>query len=117
MQKAIHPDWNDDCQVKCACGNTFVIGSTAKTLEVDICNKCHPFFSGEMKFVDRQGRVDKFKQKMIFAKAQQAKKQKTKAAKPTGPVKSYQQILRDKQSNLRQKKSTSAKAADTKLQS
>jgi large subunit ribosomal protein L31 len=110
MKKNIHPNWHDDCQVKCTCGNTFVIGSTAKTLEVDICNECHPFFSGEMKFVDRQGRVDKFKQKMEHAKKKSATQQKSKTAKPSGPVKSYRQILQDKQSTLRKAKSTTPEA-------
>ena len=104
MQQAIHPDWFDDCQVKCACGNNFIIGSTVQTLEIDICDQCHPFFSGDMKFVDRQGRVDKFIHKMEFAKKQQAKKQKVVTSKPSAPAKSYRQILRDSQSSLRSSK-------------
>jgi len=105
MKQGIHPVWYDDCQVKCACGNQFTIGSTVENLEIDICNQCHPFFSGEMRFVDRQGRVDKFNQKIAFAQKQQAKKQKGKVIKQTAPAKSYRQILRDSQSSLRASKS------------
>ncbi|MBU0978350.1 50S ribosomal protein L31 [Patescibacteria group bacterium] len=117
MQQGIHPDWHDDCQVKCACGNAFTIGSTVQTLDIDICNQCHPFFSGEMKFVDRQGRVDKFKHKMEFAKKQLSKKQKTKSAKPSEPAKSYRQILRDSQSSLRTSKQAPVTPPSVKVKS
>lgn len=105
MKQGLHPTWYDDAVVTCVCGNTFTTGSIQQSLQVDICNKCHPFFTGEMRFVDRQGRVDKFMQKM--QKAQQlketgsGKKAKTKAAAPTEDPKSYQEILRDQQSKLR----------------
>jgi large subunit ribosomal protein L31 len=49
--------------VRCACGETFKTGSTKKELKVDICSKCHPFFTGKQKFVDTGGRVEKFKKK------------------------------------------------------
>lgn len=60
MKKAIHPKYHSDCQVTCACGNTFVTGSTQKTINVEICSACHPFFTGKMKFIDTMGRVEKF---------------------------------------------------------
>ncbi len=71
MKAAIHPQWFDDAKVTCACGNTFTVGATKQELKVEICSKCHPFFTGEMKFVDTQGRVEKFqaKQKEAQAKA------------------------------------------------
>ena len=47
----------------CACGNTFIVGSTKPTITVEICAKCHPFFTGEMRFVDTMGRVERFQQK------------------------------------------------------
>ena len=53
-----------DCVVKCACGNTFETKSTKSELHVEICSKCHPFFTGKQKFVDAGGRVDKFKKKL-----------------------------------------------------
>lgn len=62
MKTDIHPDYVE-CQVHCACGNTFVTRSTRPKLNVDICNKCHPFFTGKQKFVDAAGRVEKFQRK------------------------------------------------------
>lgn len=62
MKKNFHPDYVD-CVVTCACGNTFSIQSTKDQMKVDICNKCHPFFTGEEKLLDSAGRVDKFKKK------------------------------------------------------
>lgn len=63
MKTGIHPQYHQ-ATVKCACGNTFVVGSTKSQINVEICAKCHPFFTGEMRFVDTMGRVEKFKQKM-----------------------------------------------------
>lgn len=60
MKKAIHPKYYTDCKVTCACGNTFTTGSTQKTIQVEICAACHPFFTGKMKFIDTMGRVEKF---------------------------------------------------------
>lgn len=69
MKTNIHPNWHHDCIVTCSCGNKFTTGSTQATITVDICSKCHPFFTGEMRFVDRQGRVDKFMKRMQLAEA------------------------------------------------
>ncbi|ACA54040.1 50S ribosomal protein L31 [Clostridium botulinum] len=63
MREGIHPEYNHDVLVKCACGNTFTTGSTNKELKVEICSKCHPFFTGKQKIVDAGGRVDKFMKK------------------------------------------------------
>jgi large subunit ribosomal protein L31 len=62
MKKGIHPDYGE-AVVKCACGETFTTGSTKKNLRVEICSKCHPFFTGKQKFIDTGGRVEKFKKK------------------------------------------------------
>ena len=62
MQQGIHPNYVE-ATVKCACGETFKTRSTKLELRVDICSKCHPFFTGKQKFVDAGGRVDKFKKK------------------------------------------------------
>mgnify|MGYP001561719153 CR=1 FL=1 len=69
MKKGIHPKYFD-AVVTCACGNTYTVGSTKPAINVEICSKCHPFFTGEMRFVDAMGRVERFQQKM--------------AARPTG---------------------------------
>ncbi|KOF56658.1 MULTISPECIES: 50S ribosomal protein L31 [Clostridium] len=63
MQKEIQPEYHEDAVVTCACGNTFTTGSTKKELKVDICSKCHPFYTGHQKIVDVGGRVEKFRKK------------------------------------------------------
>jgi len=63
MQEGLHPNYSHDTVVKCACGNTFTTGSVKGELKVDICSKCHPFFTGKQKMVDAGGRVDKFMKK------------------------------------------------------
>lgn len=62
MKDNIHPKYGE-AVVKCACGETFTTGSTKPNLRVEICSKCHPFFTGKQKFVDTGGRVEKFKKK------------------------------------------------------
>ena len=62
MKQGIHPKYYE-ATVTCGCGNTFKTGSTQPELRVDVCSKCHPFFTGKQKFVDAGGRVDKFKKK------------------------------------------------------
>lgn len=104
MKANLHPTWYNNAKVTCACGNTFETGSTKEELQVDICSKCHPFFTGEMRFVDRQGRVDRFMQKMQAAQerqAEQTKKQKGGKAVDQGPAKSYQEILREQQARIK----------------
>ena len=63
MKAKIHPEYHTDAQVTCSCGNTFTTGSTRKTLKVELCSKCHPFFTGEQKIVDTAGRVERFKRR------------------------------------------------------
>jgi large subunit ribosomal protein L31 len=63
MKTVGHPKYFE-ATVTCACGNTFVVGSTKPKIDVEICAKCHPFFTGEMRFVDTMGRVERFQQKM-----------------------------------------------------
>jgi large subunit ribosomal protein L31 len=62
MKEKIHPQYFRT-QVTCACGTSFETGSTKETLKVEICSKCHPFFTGKQKFVDTGGRVERFKRK------------------------------------------------------
>jgi large subunit ribosomal protein L31 len=63
MRPKIHPEYYTDAQVICSCGNTFTTGSTKKTLRVELCSRCHPFFTGEQKIVDTAGRVERFKRR------------------------------------------------------
>ncbi len=61
MKKGIHPNYYPDAQVTCACGNTWVTGSTRKTIRTEICSKCHPFFTGQQqRLIDIEGQVDRF---------------------------------------------------------
>jgi len=62
MKKGIHPEYGEAI-VRCACGETFVTGSTKKEIRVEICSKCHPFFTGKQKLVDTGGRVERFKKR------------------------------------------------------
>ncbi len=59
MKEGIHPNY-DTCTVRCACGATYETKSTKSELKVDICSKCHPFYTGKQKLVDTGGRVDRF---------------------------------------------------------
>lgn len=82
MKQDIHPEYFET-QVRCGCGNTFVTRSTRKELKVDICNACHPFYSGKLKYIDAAGRIEKFKNKFAgggYASLQ--KKPKPAPAKP-----------------------------------
>ena len=62
MKPDIHPEYSETT-VTCACGETFQTRSTAKDIHVEICSKCHPFFTGKQKLVDSEGRVERFKKK------------------------------------------------------
>jgi large subunit ribosomal protein L31 len=62
MKKNIHPKYGKSV-VRCACGETFVTGSTKEEIRVEICSKCHPFFTGKQKLVDTGGRVERFKKR------------------------------------------------------
>ena len=85
MRKDIHPEYFKDAKVTCACGNSFVTGSTLKEIRVELCKKCHPFYTGKQKFVDTARRVEKFQEraeKITAAKAvRKGKKVKKAAAK------------------------------------
>lgn len=74
MKKDIHPKYYPKASVKCACGNTFTVGSTQEHIDTEICSKCHPFYTGKEKIVDTLGRVEKFRKRM--AKKDELKKKK-----------------------------------------
>lgn len=90
MKQKVHPLYYPDAVVTCACGSTFTTGSTKKTLTVDVCSACHPFFTGQMKFVDTQGRIERFQEKMKTAKY--VKKQKNRHGSDEAP-KSLKEML------------------------
>ncbi len=68
MKKDIHPKYYPNAKVRCACGNTFEVGSTKEFIEVEICSKCHPFYTRKKKVVDVMGRVEKFRKKLAKKK-------------------------------------------------
>ncbi|MFQ5840432.1 MAG: 50S ribosomal protein L31 [Candidatus Methylomirabilales bacterium] len=68
MKAGIHPDYVE-CVVTCACGEVFHTRSTAPKIRVEICSKCHPFFTGRQKLVDTEGRVERFRRKYRKGKA------------------------------------------------
>ncbi len=63
MKTEIHPDYYPDAVVTCSCGNTFTIGATKPQIKVEICSSCHPFFTGEQRIVDTEGRVERLKRR------------------------------------------------------
>jgi len=86
MKKGIHPKYMLTV-VKCGCGNSFNTRSTVPELKVDICNACHPFYTGKLKFIDAAGRIEKFKTKFGeggYASLKRGKKEaaETAAAAP-----------------------------------
>jgi large subunit ribosomal protein L31 len=71
MKAEIHPKYGD-AEIRCACGNVVKTRSTKPVIIVGICNACHPFYTGQQKFVDTAGRVDKFQQRIAKTQAVQA---------------------------------------------
>ncbi len=84
MKPGIHPKYFD-VEVRCACGNTFKTRSTKPELHLEICNACHPFFTGRQKLIDTEGRVERFTKRFgaQTAEARKAATKATKAAKAT----------------------------------
>ena len=78
MKEGIHPDYQETT-VTCGCGNSFQTRSVRSELRIDICNACHPFYTGKLKYVDAAGRIDKFQKK--YAAGTYGSLQKKKSAK------------------------------------
>jgi large subunit ribosomal protein L31 len=81
MKKDIHPKIYEECQVTCACGNKFVTMSTLPSITVEICSACHPFYTGQRRFVDTERRIDKFTRKAKFAEEKKLSVESHKKAK------------------------------------
>src|SRR5579872_7458529 len=95
MKANTHPTYFADAQVICACGNVMTVGSTMQKIHVELCSKCHPFYTGAQKFVDSANRIDKFQKKTEVAakyKATVVKKKEEEKAKSSGP-KSLSEML------------------------
>lgn len=78
MKTAIHPTYHDAVTVTCSCGVSFKTGSTARSLTVEVCSRCHPFYTGKQKLVDAAGRVDKFRKRLHSATAPARKPKRIK---------------------------------------
>ena len=63
MKTTIHPEYHPEAQVVCSCGETYTTGSTKPMLRIEICSKCHPFFTGEQRIIDTEGRVERLKRR------------------------------------------------------
>jgi len=96
MKTKIHPTWNNQVKVTCNCGNTFTTGSVVDSIQVEVCSACHPFYTGQMKFIDLQGRVDKFVQQRKAA-ANYVKKSKKQDDKKDDRVLSLRELLQKEQ--------------------
>ncbi|OGY27512.1 MAG: 50S ribosomal protein L31 [Candidatus Woykebacteria bacterium RIFCSPHIGHO2_12_FULL_43_10] len=83
MKTDIHPTYFEEAKVTCACGNVFTVGATLASFHVDLCNKCHPFYTGEQRFVDTEGRVEKFRR--LQAQKVTPKKKKDEIKAPEQP--------------------------------
>lgn len=97
MKIAGHPIWNEATKVTCACGATFTTGSTLGEIRVEICSQCHPLFTGQQKFVDTLGQVERFERRQADAQVKsQAKKAIIEARKTRGADdKKERQSLKD----------------------
>jgi len=88
MNANIHPKYYQNAQVTCVCGNRFTVGSTQEFIRIELCNKCHPFYTGEQRFVDAASRIQKFQEKQQVAKQYKTrvvKKQQEEKRKETAP--------------------------------
>lgn len=83
MKTQGHPKWYPEAHVTCACGAQFTTGSTSPSIAVEVCSTCHPLWTGQQKFLDTAGRVEKFNQRAAMAdkkKAEAAQRKSRKAA-------------------------------------
>ena len=67
MKAQIHPTWYPEAKITCACGNSFLVGATVPAINVEVCYNCHPYYTGQMKYVDTAGRVEAFKARQAGA--------------------------------------------------
>ena len=108
MKAKIHPTWYPEAKVKCACGNTFTLGAAVAEMEVEVCSACHPFYTGQMKYVDTAGRVEAFRIRQKKAKKRILSKSQRRAIKKAQKIKAEMErpeSLWDLRKSLKNKKS------------
>lgn len=113
MKKNIHPEYNE-CTVICSCGNTFKTRSTKPELRIDICNECHPFFTGQQKFIDTGGRVQRFENRFGNAKDLLASKAAEKKAARAKELEAAESARKAKAEEKAAEKAKRAKAYEAK---
>jgi large subunit ribosomal protein L31 len=82
MKEEIHPKWYPEARVTCACGNTWITGSTVPEIRTDVCSNCHPFYTGEQRIVDTEGQVDRFMKRLEARDSILAAAERTEAQAP-----------------------------------
>ncbi len=108
MKQGIHPEYVE-CTVRCSCGNTFTTRSTKSEILVELCNECHPFYTGQQKFVDTGGRVQRFADK--FGGAAQAALER-EAAKKAAKAKAAEELAAKQAAEREAKAAEKAKRAE-----
>ena len=97
MKPSIHPTYHKDAMVTCSCGNSFTTGSVKKSLTVEVCSRCHPFFTGEERLIDTKGRAEEFSRRMKVAKKYKekagSKKVKKSGKQGGGKPKTLRELL------------------------
>ena len=93
MKKEIHPKYYHEAKVKCACGNSFIVGSTMPEINIEICSKCHPFYTGKDKIIDTAGRVERFKKRLQKTSAKRKKNERKSPPAGDHPKGEKNQIL------------------------
>ena len=92
MKAGIHPTWYRQAAVTCACGATYTVGSTMPQFHVEVCGACHPFYTGEAKYIDTQGRVERFEARKALRK-EDLKKKKQDSSGTDATRKTLKEIL------------------------
>ena len=85
MKEKIHPKYIE-CTVTCGCGNSFKTRSTVEKINIEICGKCHPFYTGKQRFIDTAGRVEKFQKRYGWTAGKEAKAAAAKAEAAASPA-------------------------------
>lgn len=93
MKTGIHPTYYEDAQVVCICGNKYTVGSTEKLIHVELCKLCHPFYTGEQRFVDSASRIQKFQKKQEVASTFKEKKKTEERKRNSDAPKSLREML------------------------
>jgi large subunit ribosomal protein L31 len=113
MKKDIHPKYNPEAKIICACGNVITTGSVKPEMKIEVCSACHPFYTGKKRLVDSTGRVDRFKKRMEKSEKMAADKLERVEAKKKPAVKAEKPAVKTAKPAVKKKvvKKKTAKAA------